>query len=1000
MHFAVILCPTPHPSVAHWSAAFRMHAAALRAFRSAQRPVVLRSACRIIGGARHPLSQRSFHRSAISRQVPQGPPPTEGDKENTNIDGREPQPEPEEEKAAEDGAPEKAVADPDVVAVTSRLKNGKPAGRGRPGILRPKQTEGVPPVVLPDWFWTKNVKCVGDPDLSGSLAVYGENGVAREADRETVSLDDEVNLQALDVSNCGLASTESAKYSMHVHVYQEILSTLRAGLALAPPRNANNKSLLRPITVLQCPKDGGTYYLDSIVETIAGKLDADLVRLDAQDIAQLIGAYVDDNLAWSMTSTALIAYDAHREAGKVEEYDKDTMDENEEEGEEQEEMAASLSKIFGRVKKMDFSKRSSNPMSVSFGLPMMNPDGSVMRLKKDDDQYLPFSSQSPREAADLWNDLKLTTIVDTLVGAADSKRAASAPKSEESSAETVGVEPRKVIFQVRDYNEIMKTQEGQKIMSRLRSSIDKKWQEKRNIILVGTTSIEDSELGLAKAEIQHLQSDIVDGEKRTIFVPPDRREEQDVAFETDEKARMRHINIRHIEDMISKLADGTQHLAPVVEIEKDVDSAIVFSAGLEDAVWNYARVHRVATTILGLERTESTINGAVFGEALKLLAASDEAKFTWGAAELKQEDDEAEALRYSGIDAEKKKAKDKLKELKKKCNQFEKKLLSGVVFPSDIRTTFADIRAPPATIEALQTLTSLSLLRPEAFSYGVLATDKIPGLLLYGPPGTGKTLLAKAVAKESGATVLEITAADLNDMFVGQGEKNVRAVFTLAKKLSPCVVFLDEADAIFSTRSHHNRNAHREMINQFLREWDGMTTDLSAFIMLATNRPFDLDEAVLRRLPRRLLVDLPVEKDREAILKIHLKDEILDPSVSVAKLAKDTPFYSGSDLKNVSVAAALACVREENAAAAAHTGEEPYAYPEKRTLTNKHFEKALEEISASISEDMSTLTAIRKFDEKYGDRKGRKKKGPGLGFGGARTEEKDSEAAMVRKLGT
>jgi SpoVK/Ycf46/Vps4 family AAA+-type ATPase len=294
-------------------------------------------------------------------------------------------------------------------------------------------------------------------------------------------------------------------------------------------------------------------------------------------------------------------------------------------------------------------------------------------------------------------------------------------------------------------------------------------------------------------------------------------------------------------------------------------------------------------------------------------------------------------------------------------------------------------------------LTSLSLIRPEAFSYGVLATDKIPGLLLYGPPGTGKTLLAKAVAKESGATVLEVSAADLNDMFVGEGEKNVKALFTLAKKLSPCVVFIDEADAVLSARGEGKRVAHRELINQFLREWDGMN-DLSAFIMVATNRPFDLDEAVLRRLPRRLLIDLPTEKDREAILKIHLKEEILDESVSLSKIAKDTPFYSGSDLKNLSVAAALACIREENDIAAKHTGEEPHVYPEKRILTKTHFDRAMEEISASISEDMSTLTAIRKFDEKYGDRKGRRKKNAALGFGGTTVVERDSEAARVRKM--
>lgn len=307
-----------------------------------------------------------------------------------------------------------------------------------------------------------------------------------------------------------------------------------------------------------------------------------------------------------------------------------------------------------------------------------------------------------------------------------------------------------------------------------------------------------------------------------------------------------------------------------------------------------------------------------------------------------------------------------------------------------IRTTFDEVHAPPETIEALKNLTSLSLLRPEAFTYGVLATDKIPGLLLYGPPGTGKTLLAKAVAKESGATVLEVSGSDVYDMYVGQSEKNVKAIFTLARKLAPCIVFIDEADAIFGTRdTTHKRTSHREIINQFLREWDGMN-DSSAFIMVATNRPFDLDDAVLRRLPRRLLVDLPTEKDREAILGIHLKNELLDPSVSLTDLASQTPFYSGSDLKNLSVAAALVCVREENDAANAHSGPTPYEYAPKRTLALRHFEKAMDEISASISEDMSSLSAVRKFDEKYGDRKGRRKGTARYGFGNMTEVEKNN----------
>jgi len=288
------------------------------------------------------------------------------------------------------------------------------------------------------------------------------------------------------------------------------------------------------------------------------------------------------------------------------------------------------------------------------------------------------------------------------------------------------------------------------------------------------------------------------------------------------------------------------------------------------------------------------------------------------------------------------------------------------------------------------------LIRPEAFKYGVLATDRIPGVLLYGPPGTGKTLLARAVAKESGATVLEVSGSEVFDMYVGEGEKNVKAIFSLAKKLSPCVVFIDEADAIFGSRhSHSTRTTHREIINQFLKEWADMQSN--AFIMVATNRPFDLDDAVLRRLPRRILVDLPTVEDRQEILKIHLAAEILAPSVSLQSLAEQTTLFSGSDLKNLCVSAALACVREENAAATkAKAEKQSFTFPEKRTLDDRHFQTALQEITASISDDMSSLTAIRKFDEKYGEKSGKRKRKPHWGFGtGDPTESKGTGRVRV-----
>jgi len=248
------------------------------------------------------------------------------------------------------------------------------------------------------------------------------------------------------------------------------------------------------------------------------------------------------------------------------------------------------------------------------------------------------------------------------------------------------------------------------------------------------------------------------------------------------------------------------------------------------------------------------------------------------------------------------------------------------------------------------------------------------------------------------------------------------------------------------------RTSHRDILNQFLKEWDGLN-DLSVFVMVATNRPFDLDDAVIRRLPRRLLVDLPTQADRKEILRIHLAGEQLDAAVDLDDLAKRTPFYSGSDLKNVAVSTALACVKEENEVAAkaaaeatlstppetgarvaetasdadaastpafAHHTDSPtsppaasepiastaasptshlvrgvnYNFPAVRTLLPRHFDAALQEISASISEDMSSLSAIKKFDEQFGDKKGKKGK-KGFGFG-ENMGKRDENAARVR----
>ncbi|WVN90364.1 uncharacterized protein L203_105600 [Cryptococcus depauperatus CBS 7841] len=255
----------------------------------------------------------------------------------------------------------------------------------------------------------------------------------------------------------------------------------------------------------------------------------------------------------------------------------------------------------------------------------------------------------------------------------------------------------------------------------------------------------------------------------------------------------------------------------------------------------------------------------------------------------------------------------------KKLTQHERRLLGCIVDPSKLAsTTFDDVHLPEKTVDGIRSMISLPLLFPEAFRGGVLKDHATTGALLFGPPGTGKTLLARAVAAESGARMLAIQPSDVNDMYVGEGEKLVKAVFSLARRLSPCVVFLDEVDALFGARISRGSSgsmSHNLILTEFMQEMDGLSSaiankDKRVVVISATNRPFDLDDAVLRRLPRRLLVDLPGVEERKAILKILLRGEHIGDDVNLDKIAQQTDGYSGSDLKHLCVSAALSAVKD------------------------------------------------------------------------------------------
>ncbi|GBG68993.1 hypothetical protein CBR_g3692 [Chara braunii] len=186
-------------------------------------------------------------------------------------------------------------------------------------------------------------------------------------------------------------------------------------------------------------------------------------------------------------------------------------------------------------------------------------------------------------------------------------------------------------------------------------------------------------------------------------------------------------------------------------------------------------------------------------------------------------------------------------------NEFEKKIRSEMIAPGRVGVSFDDIGALDKVKQTLRELVMLPLKRPEIFSRGKLMKP-CKGILLFGPPGTGKTMLAKAVATEAGASFLNVSMSTITSKWFGEDEKNVRALFTLAAKVAPTIVFIDEVDSMLGRRTRVGEHeAMRKIKNEFMSHWDGLTSqeDVRVLILAATNRPFDLDDAIIRRFQRR-----------------------------------------------------------------------------------------------------------------------------------------------------
>ncbi|MCJ1237615.1 hypothetical protein MMC14_005602 [Varicellaria rhodocarpa] len=250
-------------------------------------------------------------------------------------------------------------------------------------------------------------------------------------------------------------------------------------------------------------------------------------------------------------------------------------------------------------------------------------------------------------------------------------------------------------------------------------------------------------------------------------------------------------------------------------------------------------------------------------------------------------------------------------------NQYEQMIAMEVVAPEDIPVSFNDIGGFESIIEELKESIIYPLTMPHLYSHTSSLLSAPSGVLLYGPPGCGKTMLAKALAHESGASFINLHISTLTEKWYGDSNKIVNAVFSLARKLQPSIVFIDEIDAVLGTRRSGEHEASGMVKAEFMTHWDGLTSrdehgeSQQILILGATNRIQDIDEAILRRMPKKFPISLPSATQRLRILGLILRDTKIDKErFDLEYLVRVTEGMSGSDIKESCRDAAMLPVRE------------------------------------------------------------------------------------------
>lgn len=793
-----------------------MRASAWRALRAVSKKQYPRS-CRFVAGRRCPHSNQRFHTSpGLRREDDPAEPTWNTVQESPNELARPP-----ETPLEADGLVYSPEGAPENPRPKDRSNYGSASRRAGRNIRKVKE---LPPVHIPPWFLERNVRLresqahvrwdisptnrnvdendsnppsLAPSSTANSLAEPGSGNGSEDIKASGDHSRESTGTGRKEGNNTGDATLEptifvdeearTAPFQLDASNMREIFSMVSAGLRVPQWQRAEVTASPKPHLVLFCPKDGTSYFLERLGRALAAQNGTDFVRLNAQDIAEIGGDYIDDASDFKASTLSSLGYDAPLVAGTRYQHnsDEDAEDDDFDEPEE-EEMETETDQNRGRPVQVGHGPRfgaihvGAFPGGIQDVLKSLIPAAGPQLGK-------PLLMQPVQQLKDNTPDLKMGLLVETLLNAVETKRVTQKsvpdPSAEQESAgstEKPNVIPNEpqvsqtrslpspstergsegLVVLIQDYPQINSTVNGAKFLDKLHEVVDMRRKEGQKVIIIGTVSSKELMPSFSRSGINEVQNEPRDGPTRTIVTPIFEVGPGYDTFAQEHKRKMEETNLRHLRDMLRRTAPNYAQVAPVVmDWKLEIDSKSSFLSGLGESIWSMDKTNRVATTALGLLDDSEEMTSKHIEQALELIESSDNAKAQWVTKEKDQPKKRKTEQPGPTIDEQ---GKERMRKLRKTCNSHEKKLLNGVVNAEAIRTSFADVHAPPSTIDALKTLTSLSLVRPDAFKYGVLATDRIPGLLLYGPPGTGKTLLAKAVAKESGATVLEVSGSGMS----------------------------------------------------------------------------------------------------------------------------------------------------------------------------------------------------------------------------------------------